>query len=128
MLVNGYPGKFKGKAFKARGTIKEVTEGSLGGLLAYYDAPTLPGNSGSPVRIDNQEMLQMAIDAYKQGQDATSKSITSKGFEDRKYVACGIHVCFSLQRGLNVCTFITDEITQWEYDTIMGPECEQYFK
>ena len=65
MLVNGYPGREKGKAVKARGKIMEVTPTPSGGLIAYYNAPTRPGVSGAPVRIDNDQMLQMAIDQFK---------------------------------------------------------------
>ena len=66
MTITGYPGE-KGKLgylFKGKGKLIAVEKTPAGGLIAYYTAYTTPGVSGSMVVIENQHMLELAIDSY----------------------------------------------------------------
>ena len=128
VLVNGYPGEKGGYAYKGSGKIIEFCETPSGGLIAYYTAVATPGNSGSPVLIDNPEMLKIALDAWAARQDANAKAQAERGFKDAQYVDCGIHTGFCADKQLNVCTFQTPELTYWRKIILRGPECKDFYK
>ena len=73
--MNGYPVKKRGHAYKGTGKLLEFCQTPQGGLIAYYDAQTTAGNSGSPVRIDNKDMLQVALDYWTKRQDPSAKVV-----------------------------------------------------
>ena len=89
-----------GRAYSGSGKIKEVVKTPQGGMIAYYDVYTSPGNSGSGVRF--------------------------KDLVNGKLINVGVHVAFSRSKKLNVCTVYTPELDKWIDETLEKQEFKKY--
>ena len=69
-------------------------------MIAYYDVYTTPGNSGSSVKF--------------------------KDLVDGKLINFGVHVAYSPNEMLNVCTVSTPELTKWVDETVSKQEFKKY--
>ena len=69
-------------------------------MIAYYDVYTTPGNSGSKVEF--------------------------KDLVDGKVINFGVHVCYSSNKELNVCTVRTPELDKWVDETVSKQELKKY--
>ena len=89
-----------GRAYSGSGKIKEVVKTPQGGMIAYYDVYTTPGNSGSAVQF--------------------------KDLVNGKVINVGVHVAFSPLKKLNVCTVYTPELKEWVFETVDKQEFKKY--
>ena len=69
-------------------------------MIAYYDVYTTPGNSGSLVQF--------------------------KDLVDGKVINFGVHVAYSPNKQLNVCTVMTPELEKWVKETVSKQELKKY--
>ena len=69
-------------------------------MIAYYDVYTTPGNSGSAVDFKN--------------------------LVDGMVINFGVHVSYSPNEKLNVCTVRTPELKEWVHETVTKQELKKY--
>lgn len=111
--ITGYPGDIgkRGYLWTHKGKLHHCEPTDLGGWCLYYSIDTTPGNSGSAVRVIDEDFVNRRKDASCLAED-------SEGVKYIKKVTIAVHTGKSEEAKRNGGTLITRDIIDWRDRTI----------
>ena len=138
--IDGYPGYYpegreNHRPYGKQGSVKKVQyfkdpDGERSGLIIYQNLMTLPGMSGSTVRVMREkDITDGNINNYRKVIGKSNHILTNAdtGHQDGKKVIAeitAIHVAFSETFKGNIACLLTPEKLKWIW-TITGVQIEQ---